>query len=206
MLQRRTWSCARDSISQFSSLCSQHSLRRQLLTLFTYLLYSHDSWPSINTFSILSSQWLVRSPFHSAFKGRTDRVASQSPYGYSDNVSGLMGAALLLSGIVAAIASSPVFDRVLTHHLGITVRILCPVIGVAWLSLIWAGKPLYSSLYVLFQHTLFSQSTQRRHALYYFCHHWGLFHRTSTGCDRTWRRADEELRRKFRCLVVLVRT
>jgi MFS transporter, FLVCR family, MFS-domain-containing protein 7 len=51
-----------------------------------------------------------------------------------------MGAALLLSGIVAAIATSPMFDRILTHHLGITVRILCPIIGVAWLSLIWAGK------------------------------------------------------------------
>lgn len=51
-----------------------------------------------------------------------------------------MGAALLLSGIVAAIATAPVFDRILTHHLGITVRILCPVIALAWLSLIWAGK------------------------------------------------------------------
>jgi hypothetical protein len=50
-----------------------------------------------------------------------------------------MGAALLLSGIVAAIATSPIFDRILTHHLGITVRTLCPVIAVAWLSLIWAG-------------------------------------------------------------------
>jgi FLVCR family MFS transporter 7 len=51
-----------------------------------------------------------------------------------------MGAALLLSGIIAAIATSPMFDRILTRHLGITVRILCPIIGVAWLSLIWAGK------------------------------------------------------------------
>ena len=51
-----------------------------------------------------------------------------------------MGAALLLSGIIAAIVTSPLFDRILTHHLGITVRILCPVIASAWLSLIWAGK------------------------------------------------------------------
>jgi MFS transporter, FLVCR family, MFS-domain-containing protein 7 len=47
---------------------------------------------------------------------------------------------MLLSGIVAAIATSPAFDRILTHHLGITVRTLCPVIALAWLSLIWAGK------------------------------------------------------------------
>ncbi len=47
---------------------------------------------------------------------------------------------MLLSGIVAAIATSPAFDRILTHHLGITVRILCPVIALSLLSLIWAGE------------------------------------------------------------------
>ena len=53
-----------------------------------------------------------------------------------------MGAAMLLSGIVAAIITSPVFDRVLTHHLGLAVRIICPIIATAWLSLIWAGKKM----------------------------------------------------------------
>ena len=47
---------------------------------------------------------------------------------------------MLLSGIVAAIVTSPIFDRVLTHHLGLAVRIICPIIAAAWLSLIWAGK------------------------------------------------------------------
>jgi FLVCR family MFS transporter 7 len=51
-----------------------------------------------------------------------------------------MGAALLLSGIVAAIITSPIFDRVLTHHLALAVRIICPITATAWLSLIWAGK------------------------------------------------------------------
>jgi FLVCR family MFS transporter 7 len=51
-----------------------------------------------------------------------------------------MGAAMLLSGIVAAIITSPIFDRVLTHHLGLAVRIMCPIIATAWLSLIWAGE------------------------------------------------------------------
>jgi FLVCR family MFS transporter 7 len=46
---------------------------------------------------------------------------------------------MLLSGIIAAIVTSPIFDRVLTHHLGVTVRTLCPIVGVAWLSVIWAG-------------------------------------------------------------------
>jgi len=57
-----------------------------------------------------------------------------------------MGAAMLLSGIAAAIVTSPIFDRVLTHHLGLAVRIMCPTIAVAWLSLIWAGKEASLSL------------------------------------------------------------
>jgi len=42
---------------------------------------------------------------------------------------------------VAAIVTSPIFDRVLTHHLGLAVRIMCPIIAGAWLSLIWAVRP-----------------------------------------------------------------
>ncbi|KAH9979057.1 MFS general substrate transporter [Lactifluus volemus] len=97
-----------------------------LVSVFSALL------AGINTFGILSAQWL-------------------SPYGYSDNTSGFMGAALLLAGILAAIATSPVFDRILTHHLGITVRILCPIIGTAWLTLIWAVRPHNTvALYAIF--------------------------------------------------------
>ncbi|KAI9437900.1 MFS general substrate transporter [Russula earlei] len=86
-----------------------------LVTVFSVLV------AAINSFSILSSQWM-------------------SPYGYSDNTSGLMGAAMLLPGILAAIATAPVFDRIFTHHLGIAVRILCPIIGLGWFSLIWAVR------------------------------------------------------------------
>ncbi|KDQ57437.1 hypothetical protein JAAARDRAFT_35153 [Jaapia argillacea MUCL 33604] len=77
---------------------------------------------AINTFSILSNQYL-------------------SPVGYSADISGFMGAALLLTGIVAAIITAPLFDRVFTHHLGLTTRILCPILAVAWLSLVWAVRP-----------------------------------------------------------------
>lgn len=63
------------------------------------------------------------------------------PAGYSDTTSGLMGATLLLSGLVAAIITSPLFDRVFTHHLAVTSKVLVPMITGAWLSLIWAVKP-----------------------------------------------------------------
>ncbi|KAG2368049.1 MFS general substrate transporter [Suillus spraguei] len=64
-----------------------------------------------------------------------------SPEGYSDTISGLFGATLLLSGIFASVITAPLFDRVLTHHLGITLRVLVPIAAGAWLSLIWAVKP-----------------------------------------------------------------
>ncbi|KAI0759165.1 hypothetical protein BC629DRAFT_1738721 [Irpex lacteus] len=36
--------------------------------------------------------------------------------------------------------SSP-FDRVLTNHLALTLKVACPSLGVLWLSMIWAVKP-----------------------------------------------------------------
>lgn len=69
------------------------------------------------------------------------KFISQAPAGYSDQTSGLMGAALLLSGLVAAIITAPLFDRVFTHHLAMTTKILVPMVCGAWLSLIWAVKP-----------------------------------------------------------------
>jgi len=62
------------------------------------------------------------------------------PYGYSDTIYGLMGAALILSGLVAAIVTSPLFDRVLTHHLALTLRCVTPIIAASWFSLIWAVR------------------------------------------------------------------
>ncbi|KAJ6609864.1 major facilitator superfamily domain-containing protein [Mycena sp. CBHHK59/15] len=63
------------------------------------------------------------------------------PVGYSSDTAGFMGAVLLLSGIVAAVITAPLFDRVFTNHLAITTKILVPVLAAGWLSLIWAVKP-----------------------------------------------------------------
>ncbi|KAI5890517.1 MFS general substrate transporter [Schizophyllum commune H4-8] len=75
-----------------------------------------------NAWAILTSQYL-------------------EPQGYSSDTAGLMGACLLLTGLVAAIVTSPLFDRVFTHHLALTAKILVPSTAAAWLSLIWAIKP-----------------------------------------------------------------
>ncbi|KAK7057238.1 MFS general substrate transporter [Favolaschia claudopus] len=63
------------------------------------------------------------------------------PVGYSSDTAGFVGATLILSGIVAAIITAPLFDRVFTSHLAITSKVLVPIIAVAWLSCIWAVKP-----------------------------------------------------------------
>lgn len=63
----------------------------------------------------------------------------------------LQGAALLLSGIVAAIITAPLFDRVFTHHLGLAARIFAPIIAACWLALIWAVRENNTAaLYALF--------------------------------------------------------
>ncbi|KAF9070062.1 major facilitator superfamily domain-containing protein [Rhodocollybia butyracea] len=63
------------------------------------------------------------------------------PVGYSDDISGLMGACLLFTGLASAVVTAPLFDRVFTSHLAISAKILLPILGAGWLSLIWAVKP-----------------------------------------------------------------
>ncbi|TBU57173.1 MFS general substrate transporter [Dichomitus squalens] len=85
----------------------------------------------VNTFGILTAEQL-------------------EPYGYSDDTAGLMGAVLLLVGLVAAAISSPLFDRVFTRHLALFGKLLLPGIAACYLALIWEIKPNNAAvLYVL---------------------------------------------------------
>ena len=61
----------------------------------------------------------------------------QEPYGYSDDTAGLMGAVLLLVGLVAAAISSPLLDRVFTNHLALFGKLLLPGMAACYLALIW---------------------------------------------------------------------
>ncbi|KAI6037954.1 major facilitator superfamily domain-containing protein [Pisolithus marmoratus] len=63
------------------------------------------------------------------------------PVGYSDTICGLLGATVSLSGIIAAMVSAPLFDRVFTHSIGAAFRIIIPVVSLVWLSLIWSVTP-----------------------------------------------------------------
>ncbi|RDB25138.1 Major facilitator superfamily domain-containing protein 7 [Hypsizygus marmoreus] len=104
-----------------TSLGSQMSVRERLdFTIVTLLFGALVG--GTNSFAILSAQFM-------------------EPVGYSSDQSGFLGACLLLTGIVAAIVTAPLFDRVFTHHLAFTAKLLVPVVGGAWLSLIWAVTP-----------------------------------------------------------------
>ncbi|KAF8554732.1 MFS general substrate transporter [Imleria badia] len=85
-----------------------------------------------NAFSVLSGEWF-------------------EPMGYSDTTAGIIAASLLLSGIIAAIVTAPLFDRFFTHKLGITLKVLVPIVAVGWFSLIWAVRPNNTAaLFVIF--------------------------------------------------------
>ncbi|KAG8924771.1 hypothetical protein FRC02_010194 [Tulasnella sp. 418] len=62
------------------------------------------------------------------------------PYGYTSDESGIIGAVLLLSGLLGALITAPLFDRVFTHHLGLTLKGLVPPISACWIGMIWAVK------------------------------------------------------------------
>ncbi|KAG9008985.1 hypothetical protein FRB90_008663 [Tulasnella sp. 427] len=62
------------------------------------------------------------------------------PYGYNSDTSGMLGAAVFIAGLVGAIITAPLFDRVLTNHLALTLQVVIPIIGAAWLGLAWAVK------------------------------------------------------------------
>ncbi|KAH9922288.1 MFS general substrate transporter [Epithele typhae] len=72
------------------------------------------------------------------------------PYGYSSDDAGIMGAVLLLAGLLGAAITSPLFDRVLTHHLALSAKVCLPIMAACWLSLIWEIKPNNTtSLYII---------------------------------------------------------
>jgi len=50
-----------------------------------------------------------------------------------------MGGIFLLSGLLAAIISAPLLDRVLIHHLAKTVKAALPILTIAWISLVFVG-------------------------------------------------------------------
>ena len=64
-------------------------------------------------------------------------TALQGPYGYSSDTAGFMGAALLLVGLVVAAVTAPLYDRVFTHHLALSCKVVTPIMAACWIALIF---------------------------------------------------------------------
>ncbi|CAE7152561.1 unnamed protein product [Rhizoctonia solani] len=62
------------------------------------------------------------------------------PYGYDSGVAGIMGAVSILSGVVGSIIASPIFDRYLTHHLGLASKIIVPILAACYIAFIWVVR------------------------------------------------------------------
>ncbi|EMD68162.1 hypothetical protein COCSADRAFT_33125 [Bipolaris sorokiniana ND90Pr] len=60
------------------------------------------------------------------------------PYGYSEDEAGICGAVLIITGLVACAIVSPIVDR--THAYLSAVRILTPLVAIAYLAFIWAPQ------------------------------------------------------------------
>ena len=90
-----------------------------------------------SSFSVFISQIFVR--FHLQPVPIRLMILPKGPYGYSDVTAGLMGGIFLLSGLLAALISAPLFDRVLIHHLAKTVKFALPILSIAWICLIFVG-------------------------------------------------------------------
>ncbi|EUC64168.1 MFS general substrate transporter [Rhizoctonia solani AG-3 Rhs1AP] len=76
------------------------------------------------------------------------------PYGYDSDAAGIMGAVSILSGVVGAIIASPIFDRYLTHHLGLASKIIVPTLSACYIAFIWVVREnntagLYAVLVVM---------------------------------------------------------
>ncbi|KAF8520370.1 MFS general substrate transporter [Hysterangium stoloniferum] len=56
------------------------------------------------------------------------------PYGYDASDAGLFGASLLLSGLLAAVITAPLFDRVFTktRYMTFYIKIATPLLGLSW--------------------------------------------------------------------------
>jgi len=126
-----TYAASKESLS-LTSLCratlgmkvipeAYMSLRERFDFVIILLIFSCLNG-NTNTFALLTAQIL-------------------QPVGYSADISGFMGACLLLSGMVMAIITGPIVDRYFTHHLARLSKVLVPFIAVGWLSLIWAVRP-----------------------------------------------------------------
>ena len=95
-----------------------------------------------DSFKLLSKNatfWLIAIPYW-VYVGLFNSISSlltqmMTPYGFSEDESGIAGAVLILAGLVAAALTSPIIDR--TKAYLFTIRWLVPIIALGYFAFIW---------------------------------------------------------------------
>ncbi|KAM0745648.1 MFS general substrate transporter [Meredithblackwellia eburnea MCA 4105] len=77
--------------------------------------------------------------FFDAFLTLTNQIFN--PVGYDENQAGYIGAAIIVSGLISAIVTAPLFDRFFHFRLALAAKILIPISGISFFAFIWAVKP-----------------------------------------------------------------
>ena len=96
--------------------------------------------------------WLIVIPYwvYVGFFNSASSLLTQimTPYGFSEEESGIAGALLIVVGLVAAAITSPIIDRSKAYVLWI--KVLVPVIALSYLAFIWApGTRFIAAPYVI---------------------------------------------------------
>ena len=97
--------------------------------------------------------WLIVIPFwvYVGFFNSLSSLLTQvlTPYGFSEDQSGIAGAVLILVGLVSAACTSPAIDRYKAYVL--MIRVLVPIIALSYLVFIWCpgSRSLAAPYFVL---------------------------------------------------------
>lgn len=99
-----------------------------------------DIIPSIKTL-FKSPEFIMMLIPYTVYVGLFNSISSLlnqmlSPYGFTEEEAGIAGAILIVVGLVAAAASSPILDRSKKFLLAIKIQV--PLIALAYLAFIWA--------------------------------------------------------------------
>ncbi|KAF2130349.1 MFS general substrate transporter [Dothidotthia symphoricarpi CBS 119687] len=103
--------------------------RTPLLVSLNHMLRSPPFYILLLTFSIYVG-------FFNAFSSLLNQILY--PYAFSEDEAGICGAILIVVGLVVAAITSPVLDR--THAYLRGIKLLCPLIAVAYLAMVWAPQ------------------------------------------------------------------
>ncbi|KAF1813804.1 MFS general substrate transporter [Eremomyces bilateralis CBS 781.70] len=105
-----------------SSALPKPSIRKSLVEL-----------RSNTSFYLLFTAFTIYLSFFNALSSLLNQILY--PYAYTEEQAGLCGAVLIIVGLVAAAATSPIIDR--THTFLLPIKILVPIIASSYLAFTW---------------------------------------------------------------------